>query len=76
MQTNPFRAEEATLYFTYCTCLLVYDYLLYITYVTLHLMSFTNVVIVYDSPYYEIQHKYDKVNDVLLYYEIMLYVSI
>ena len=27
MQTNPFRAEEATVYFTY-------DYLLYITYVT------------------------------------------
>ena len=27
-----------------------------------HLMSFTNVVIVYDSPYYEIQHKYEKVD--------------
>ena len=39
-------------------------------------MSFTNVVIVYDSPYYEIQHKYDKVNYVLLYYEIIIYVSI
>ena len=37
---------------------------------------FTNVVIVYDSPYYEIQHKYDKVHDVLLYYAIVLYVSI
>ena len=41
-----------------------------------HLMSFTNVVIVYDSPYYEIQHRYDKVNYVLLYYEIIIYVSI
>ena len=34
MQTNPFRAEEATLYLTYCTWMLVYDYLLYTTYVT------------------------------------------
>ena len=41
-----------------------------------HLMFFTNVVIVYDSPYYEIQHKYDKVNYVLLYYVIILYVSV
>ena len=41
-----------------------------------HFMDFTNVVIVYDSPYYEIQHKYDKVHDVLLYYVIILYVSI
>ena len=31
MQTNPFRAEEATFYFTYRTWLFVYDYLLYIT---------------------------------------------
>ena len=41
-----------------------------------HLMFFTNVVINYDSPYYEMQHKYDKVNYVLLYYVIALYVSI
>ena len=41
-----------------------------------HLMFFTNVVINYGSPYYEIQHKYDKVNYVLLYYVIILYVSI
>ena len=41
-----------------------------------HKMHFTNVVIVYDSPYYEIQHRYDKVNYVLLYYEIIIYVSI
>ena len=34
MQTNPYRADETTFSFTYCTWLLVYDYLLYITYVT------------------------------------------
>ena len=41
-----------------------------------HLMFFTNVVIVDDSPYYEIQHKYDKVDYILLYYVIILYVSV
>ena len=44
MQTNPFRAEEATLYFTYCTCLLVYDYLLYITYVTSTFVTKINIL--------------------------------
>ena len=39
MQTNPFRAEEATLYFTYCTCLLVYDYLLASIWATFHSKS-------------------------------------
>ena len=34
IQTNPFSAEEATIYFSYCAWLLLYDYLLYITYVT------------------------------------------
>ena len=41
-----------------------------------HLMFFTNVLINYDSSYYEIQHKYDKDHDVLLYNVILLYVSI
>ena len=41
-----------------------------------HPMFFTNVVINYDSPYYEIQHKCDKINYVLLYYVFLLYVSI
>ena len=39
-------------------------------------MFFNNVVIVYDSPWYEMQDKYDKVHDVLLYYVIILYVSV
>ena len=42
MQTNPFRAEEATLYITCCTWLLSYDYLLYTIYVTGTLMNILN----------------------------------
>ena len=41
-----------------------------------HLMFFTNVVIVYDSPYYGIQHKYDKIDYVSLDYVIMSYVNV
>ena len=40
------------------------------------LCSLLNVLYFYDSPEYEMEHEYDKVNYVLWYHVIILYVSI